>query len=128
MHGYQIIQELESRSGGAWRPSPGSVYPTLQLLADEGLVTSEEVGGKRVFSLTDAGRARWEEDKSTGATPWDEVAGGSEEGSDLRNALFQLGAAVVQVGQTGSAETRAATVEILNEARKKVYGLLADSE
>ena len=56
MHGYQIITELESRSGGVWRPSPGSVYPTLQLLEDEDLVTSQEVGGKRVYSITDAGR------------------------------------------------------------------------
>ena len=56
MHGYQIIQELSERSGGAWTPSAGSIYPTLQLLADEGLVTGEEIGGKQVFRLTEAGR------------------------------------------------------------------------
>ncbi|TLM90913.1 MAG: PadR family transcriptional regulator, partial [Actinobacteria bacterium] len=57
MHGYQIIQELSQRSEGAWSPSAGSVYPTLQQLADEGLVSAEETGGKKVFSLTEQGTA-----------------------------------------------------------------------
>src|SRR5919199_6125988 len=70
MHGYEIIQELESRTGGVWRPSPGSVYPTLQLLEDEGLITSEESGGRRRFSLTDEGRA--EAQRETEAPPWAE--------------------------------------------------------
>ena len=73
MHGYQIIQELSSRSGGAWTPSAGSVYPTLQLLADEGLVTSEETGGKKIFSLTEAGIAAVAETADQPA-PWDEAA------------------------------------------------------
>jgi len=63
MHGYDVIQELESRSGGAWRPSPGSIYPTLQMLEDGGLVTSEDRDGKRVYSLTEAGKAEVEERK-----------------------------------------------------------------
>jgi len=58
MHGYQIIQELETRSNGLWRASPGSIYPTLQLFEDEGLVSASEVDGKRVFQLTDTGRER----------------------------------------------------------------------
>ena len=57
MHGYEIISELESRTDGVWRPSPGSVYPTLQLFEDEGLVTSDEYGGKRRYQLTDEGRS-----------------------------------------------------------------------
>ncbi|MCQ0006040.1 PadR family transcriptional regulator [Actinomadura madurae] len=70
MHGYEMIQELDARTGGVWRPSPGSVYPTLQMLEDEGLVSSEEEGGKRLFSLTDAGR---EEASAQTTAPWDEV-------------------------------------------------------
>ena len=70
MHGYQIIQELTERSGGAWNPSPGSIYPILQMLEDQGMVTSEKVGGKRVFSLTDAGREYAE--TLPDQAPWDE--------------------------------------------------------
>ena len=73
MHGYQMIQELSARSGGAWSPSAGSVYPTLQLLADEGLVTAEETAGKKVFSLTEAGIAAVAETADQPA-PWDEAA------------------------------------------------------
>src|SRR3954454_4068329 len=60
MHGYQIIHEIEERSGGSWKPSPGSVYPTLQLLADEGLIRAEESNGRKTFSLTEEGRAEAE--------------------------------------------------------------------
>ncbi len=127
MHGYQVIQELEQRTGGAWRPSPGSVYPTLQLLSDEGLVTSEEVGGKRVYSLTDAGRAKVDESKDAGA-PWSAAPGEDEPRIKLRDAMFQLGAATMQVGRTGSNDDITKTIEILTEARRRVYGLLADSE
>src|SRR5438067_13394684 len=56
MHGYEMIQELEERTDGVWRPSPGAVYPALQLLEDQGLVTADAGAGKRLFSLTDAGR------------------------------------------------------------------------
>jgi DNA-binding transcriptional ArsR family regulator len=56
MHGYQIIQQIDERSGGSWKPSPGSVYPTLQLLADEGLIKAEESGGRKTYSLTEEGR------------------------------------------------------------------------
>jgi DNA-binding PadR family transcriptional regulator len=71
MHGYQIIQHLEERSGGMWRPSAGSVYPTLQLLEDQGLVKSEEVEGRRIYSLTDEGRAEAEKAEGEAAEgPW----------------------------------------------------------
>ena len=73
MHGYEIIQEIAERSAGAWKPSPGSVYPTLQLLADEGLITSAESGGKRLFTLTESGRA--EADAGPDA-PWEEASRG----------------------------------------------------
>ncbi len=73
MHGYQIITELTDRSGGVWRPSPGSVYPTLQVLEDQGLVTADRSEGRRVFRLTDEGRA--EAAAAEGPAPWEDMAG-----------------------------------------------------
>src|SRR5262245_12475327 len=100
MHGYEMIQELEARTDGLWRPSAGSIYPTLQLLEDEGHVTGEESEGKRRFSLTDAGRAEAEELERP---PWEEVSDqGEGQASSLRDSAFQLGAAIVQVARTGS--------------------------
>ena len=89
MHGYQIITELGERSGGVWRPSPGSIYPTLQVLADEGLVTSAESDGRRVFSLTDSGRVAVTEAESHGRrAPWDELADDADRGAmQLRDRL-----------------------------------------
>jgi len=128
MHGYQIMQKLEERSGGAWRPSPGSVYPTLQLLEDQGLITGEEADGRRVFALTEAGETEAAAIKERiGDSPW---AGGA--GSDprfaLRQAVFALGGAVKQLGMTGSADDAQKALEILREARKKIYALLAEAE
>jgi DNA-binding PadR family transcriptional regulator len=125
MHGYQIIQEIESRSGGAWKPSPGSVYPTLQLLADEGLVAAEESGGKKTYSLTEAGRA---EAAAAGeqSAPWESF--GSRDRSrtsDLPKAGAKLAQAAAQVGRGGTPEQVAQAVEVLDEARRKLYSILA---
>ncbi len=127
MHGYQVIQELESRTGGAWRVSPGSVYPTLQMLEEEGLIAGQEVEGKRVYSLTDAGRAQVESQKESGRAPWDEVAGGGDSTlHNLRDAAFKLGAAAFQVARAGSKEQVDRAVGILNEARRQLYAILAE--
>jgi DNA-binding PadR family transcriptional regulator len=128
MHGYQVIQELENRSGGAWRVSPGSVYPTLQFLEEEGLISGQEVEGRRVYSLTEAGRARVDAIRQAGQpAPWEEVA---EEGDEplgvLRRAAFQLAAAAMQVGQAGSKDQVDRAVAILDEARRKLYAILAE--
>ncbi len=127
MHGYQIIQELALRSGGAWNPSAGSVYPTLQLLADEGLVTAEETAGKRVFSLTESGT------KAVAAlgdepAPWDVAAASGDLSGmvGLRDAGSRLAAAVLQVGRSGNKGHIAATIEVLKGARKQIYALLAE--
>jgi DNA-binding PadR family transcriptional regulator len=128
-HGYQIIQELERRSNGAWRASPGSVYPTLQQLEDEGLVRAVEAdGGRRVFELTDTGRD--EAGKlAAGPAPWAEAAGSvGGDHRDLRDQAFQLLAAVWQVSRTGDAAHIAEARTILHEARRKLYLLLAGSE
>jgi DNA-binding PadR family transcriptional regulator len=126
MHGYDLIRDLEERSGGAWRPSPGSIYPTLQLLEDEGLVTSQEQDGKRVYTITDAGRAELQERRERGGEePWQFGALG-EGFEQLRDSGFQLAAAAVQVAKTGSEAQRKRAAEILAEARKKLYALLAE--
>jgi len=127
MHGYQIIQELSRRSGGVWRASPGSVYPTLQLLEEEGLVRSEETGGKRVFSLTDEGQAALTRRPPGRRAPWDEV------GDDVDLSLVELKAltgqvaeAVRQVAQAGTPGQVAAAKALLTETRRSVYRILAD--
>ena len=126
MHGYQIIREIEERSSGSWKPSAGSVYPTLQLLEDEGLVTSEEQDGKRVYTITDAGRAELEERRERGGgEPWEFGPLGEGLGQ-LREAGVQLAAAAMQVARTGSEAQRKHAAEILAEARKKIYALLAE--
>ena len=127
MHGYQIIQELENRTGGAWRVSPGSVYPNLQMLEEEGLISSQEVEGKRVYSLTDAGRAQFESRKESGRAPWDEIPGeGDETLYSLRDAAMKLAAAAMQVAHAGSNEQIHRTVAILNETRRQLYAILAE--
>ena len=128
MHGYQIIRELTDRTGGRWRPSPGAVYPTLQLLEDEGLVTADEQGGKRVFTLTDDGKAEVARVKEARHAPW--TGGDGADGADdpvdqLRTAYLQLGAAARQVADAGTAAQQEAARALLDGARKAIYGILA---
>lgn len=129
MHGYQIMRELAERSGGVWRPSPGSVYPTLQQLEDEGLVAPRASdAGKRVFELTDAGREQVKASPS-GAAPWEAAAGGvDDELVELRDLAFQVGAAVMQVAHAGGAGQVAKARETLKEARRSLYRLLAEDD
>lgn len=126
MHGYQIIQELSERSGGAWNPSPGSIYPTLQLLEDSGLVTSEKDGGRRVFTLTDAGHIQ--ADSRSAETPWDDMVSGSDPVRRVRETFHGLMAATMQIGRAGTADQIEKTADILAEARKRIYQLLAGDE
>ena len=126
MHGYQMIQELSARSGGAWSPSAGSVYPTLQLLADEGLISAEETAGKKVFSLTDAGKAVVAESAGQPA-PWEEAAQADTGVGDYREAVGKFMAAVFQVGKNGTRAQTDAALEVLNDARKKLYEILAEA-
>ncbi|MFJ8669952.1 PadR family transcriptional regulator [Streptomyces sp. NPDC093600] len=125
MHGYEMIREIGERSGGAWKPSPGSVYPTLQLLEDEGLIASASDGGKKLFTLTGAGRA---EAESGPEAPWEEAGRGVDWDAlnEIRQAGFGLMEAFGQVWKTGSPEQRQKAVEVINDARKKMYLILAD--
>ncbi|EHN74203.1 PadR family transcriptional regulator [Streptomyces coelicoflavus] len=127
MHGYEMIQEIAERSGGAWKPSPGSVYPTLQLLEDEGLIASESEGGKKLFALTEAGRTAAEEGPEA---PWEEASRGVDWDAlnDVRQAGFGLMEAFGQVWKTGSKEQREKALAVIGEARKKLYLILADED
>ena len=125
MHGYQIIQELTERSGGAWTPSAGSIYPALQLLADEGLVVADEDAGKKVFRLTEAGMAA-EAELADRPAPWSEV-GHQWHGHDgYRDAVGKLMRAVFEVGKAGNHDQMKAAADVLNDARKRLYGILAN--
>ncbi len=126
MHGYEMIKEIEERSGGAWTPSAGSIYPTLQMLEDEGLVRGEESEGKRRFTLTDEGRTEQEE-KAGEVTPWDAVsADAAPEQVQLRMAVGKLHHAVGQVFHAADTEQQKRVRELLDETRRKIYGILAE--
>jgi len=122
MHGYQLIREIEERSGGDWKPSAGSVYPTLQLLADEGLIVAEETEGRKVWSLTDSGRAAAGMDPSD---PWTPTRSSGDRRTALPRAGVELARAAAQVGRTGTAAQVDEAVAILDEARKRLYSILA---
>jgi len=127
MHGYEMIKEIEERTGGAWTPSAGSIYPTLQMLEDEGLIQGEESEGKRRFSLTDGGRAEHDE-KSGEVAPWDAVtAGAAPEQMQLRASVGKLHHAVGQVFHAADAEQQKRVRELLDETRRKIYGILAEA-
>jgi DNA-binding PadR family transcriptional regulator len=127
MHGYEMIKELDERTAGAWVPSAGSVYPTLQLLEDEGLIEGEESEGRRRFSLTEAGRK--ENEAREGDAPWDEVTAGYDpELLRLRRSAHQLLSALRQVADATDAAERKRVRELLDETRRKVYGILAESD
>jgi DNA-binding PadR family transcriptional regulator len=126
-HGYEIITELAERSGGVWRPSPGSIYPTLNTLLEEGLVTVEKTEGRRVFDLTDEGRAYVEAHAEELAAPWDAVSSGVDDSAvQLRDLIQQVGAAVVQVAQAGTPEQVAEAAELLAQTRRSLYRILAE--
>ncbi|OBB85297.1 PadR family transcriptional regulator [Mycobacterium colombiense] len=125
MHGYEMIHQIAERSNGLWKPSPGSVYPTLQLLDDEGLITASETeGSKKRFELTEQGRAAAEKIETP---PWDEITEGADPGQmNLRAAVGQLFGAVGQSAHTASAEQQQRIVDILNNARREIYGILGE--
>ncbi|MEV7364970.1 PadR family transcriptional regulator [Streptomyces sp. NPDC091299] len=127
MHGYEMIQEIGERSGGAWKPSPGSVYPTLQLLEDEGLITSETERGKKLFSLTESGRTAADEGPEA---PWEEASRGIDWDAlqEIRQAGFGLMEAFSQVWKTGNKDQRDKALSVINDARKKLYLILADED
>jgi DNA-binding PadR family transcriptional regulator len=126
MHGYQIITELTERSEGAWRPSPGSVYPTLQQLEDEGLVTVAELDGRRTYTLTAAGREEVERTAEDRRPPWEQAATDDDTATRLRRRAGELLAALLQVATAGTPEQAERAERILVDARRRLYQLLAE--
>ncbi|WP_300016341.1 helix-turn-helix transcriptional regulator [Pseudonocardia sp.] len=126
-HGYDIIQEIAERSGGHWRPSPGSVYPTISQLEDEGLALVEKSDGRRVVSLTDAGTAYVTEHRAELDAVWEALGRDADsEAGELWDQLGQLHAAAQQVLGAGTPEQITAATAALTEARKTIYRLLAE--
>lgn len=126
-NGYQIMQELEQRSHGMWRPSPGSVYPALQQLEDEGLVRAQKEGGGRVFELTESGRAHVDSLEADARAPWEAVADAAgDEMRDLMGVFRSTAVAAMQVMRAGTDKQRAQARKILLDARRALYRVLAD--
>ena len=129
MHGYQIITELTERSGGMWRPSPGSVYPALQQLEDEGLVSVSEREGRRTYVLTDAGRAESERLSQGRRAPWEEMAEEAEgNAGGLSGTAAQVFAAAMQVSVVGSPEQIDQAEALLTDTRRALYRILAEDD
>jgi len=129
MHGYQLIREVAERSHGSWRISPGSVYPMLSQLEDEGLVTSDDSGGRRAYDLTAAGRAEVASRSDEYSALWADVDDTDTQGwQDLAGLVAQVGAAAMQVGAEGTEVQRERAAVLLEDARRSLYRLLADDE
>jgi len=125
--GYQIMSEIEERSGGAWRPSPGAVYPALSQLADEGLIEGEESGGRRAFSLTEAGREYVEQHPERARGAWESTA--QQEAwqvPGLFTEAARLGGGIVQIAHAGTPEQVQAAERLLQQTRRELYRILAE--
>ena len=126
MHGYQLIQEITERSGGRWSPSPGAIYPALNLLEDEGLITITADSGRKLASLTEAGTAHVEANAEALQAPWAGATGrAAHPARALRDAMEALGGAAHQIARTGTDEQAAQAVTTLEKARRELYLLLA---
>jgi DNA-binding PadR family transcriptional regulator len=125
-NGYQLMQAIEERSEGLWRPSPGSVYPTLAQLEDEGLVRSVEAEGARRFEITDAGREHLER-RADEPAPWEPVSEDAENPlSELGPLVIQIGKATFQVASVGDRAQRDRARALLAETRSALYRILAE--
>jgi len=134
LHGYQLIQQIGERSNGAWTPSPGSVYPVLSQLEDEGLISIERVDGRKTASLTDEGRAHVEEHLQELGSPWDDAqaqpdfAALAEERHAFGRSLKSFAHAWRQVAMAGTPDQRARALKIVDDARRSLYAILAEEE
>ncbi len=122
-HGYEVMRRLEEMSGGMWQPSPGSIYPHLQMLEDEGMVRSEEKDGTRAFQLTDAGRAEADVDPRL---PWESAGEGEDKVRQLRHSMGELFLAAKQLSGAGELSHIDRGIEVIQKARKEIYRILAE--
>jgi DNA-binding PadR family transcriptional regulator len=128
-NGYQIMQEVQERSEGAWRPSPGSVYPALQQLEDEGLIRSEEIDGRKGYVLTDTGKEYLDRRDPEARAPWELFSGDiSDQAAELGKLMREVAFAFAQVMRTGSEGQMAEARKVLASARRDLYRILADGE
>ena len=126
-NGYQIMQEVQERSDGAWRPSPGSVYPALQQLEDEGLIRSEEIEGRKAYRLTVEGLAVVEERDADRPAPWEQMSGDTPpKAAELGKIMREVAFAFAQVLHTGSEEQQEQARKTLVEARRELYRILGE--
>jgi DNA-binding PadR family transcriptional regulator len=126
-NGYQIMQEVQERSGGIWSPSPGSVYPALQQLEDEGLIRTQDDDGRKLFAITDAGRALLEERGAERPAPWEQT-GGPAGAHELGRLVREVAGAFAQVMRTGSEAQIAKASTVLAGTRRELYRILADGD
>jgi DNA-binding PadR family transcriptional regulator len=128
-NGYQIMSDIEERSGGAWRPSPGAVYPALSQLADEGLIAGEESGGRRLYRLTEAGREYVEQNPGMARGAWESAA--QQEAWEVPGLFAEaarLGGGIVQIAHAGTPEQVRAAERLLERTRRELYRILADDD
>ncbi len=126
-NGYQLMQAIEERSGGRWRPSPGSVYPTLAQLEDEGLIRAIERDANKLFELTDDGRAHVAAHHPE-VPPWcasDDPS--SNAYVEIRSLIAQTAQAAIQVAQVGNEQQVSQAQELLGQTRRSLYGILAEA-
>ena len=130
LNGYQVIQKIAERTDGAWKPSPGSVYPTIQQLEDEGLLATGEDAGRKVLRLTDAGRGYVTEHPDEMAAVWApfEEEGEADDGSDLKKVIGQTMGAIWQIASTGTTAQVEEAAQVLAETRRKLYTILAEGD
>lgn len=128
-NGYQIMQEVEERSDGVWRPSPGSTYPALQQLEDEGLIRAQEQDGRKLFQLTDAGREYVKERGEDKPAPWEQMSGDvSDQAHELGRLIREVASAFTQIVRTGSEAQMGEARTVLTTTRKDLYRILADGD
>jgi DNA-binding PadR family transcriptional regulator len=128
-NGYQIMQEVEERSDGVWRPSPGSTYPALQQLEDEGLIRAQEQDGRKLFQLTDAGREYVKERGEEQPAPWEQMSGDvSDQAHELGRLIREVASAFTQIVRTGSEAQMGEARKVLTATRKDLYRILADGD
>ncbi len=131
LNGYQVIGRIEERSQGSWKPSPGSVYPTISQLQDEELVVEQSEGSRRSLRLTEAGTTYAAEHAAELAAVWAPFTAAQDApagGVDLKPEIGQVMSAVWQILTTGTERQRQAAVEVLVDARRRLYGILADGD
>jgi len=128
-NGYQIMQEVQERSEGVWSPSPGSVYPALSQLEDEGLIATDETEGRKVFAITDAGRETLAAREENAPAPWEQMSGDvSPQVHELGKLMREVAFAFAQVMRTGSDQQVASAREVLARTRRDLYRILADGD